>query len=241
MNRPKIKIADPLIDESPIQQLRTRRTASDDIFDYLYSSIVSLKIVPGTRMSETEVARQFDVSRQPVREAFIRLDNMGLLQIRPQRATLVRKIVEREIIDESFVRTAVEVEAARQAVVHFSPQSEQLLEENLEKQWQALENQEFRRFQMLDGQFHRLVFAAGKCEFAFKTFGDRRSHVERLCMLTLTSREHYLPLFEEHKQIFDLLKARDLEPLLLKMREHLTWVDRTLSHVKTTHPGFFEA
>lgn len=191
-------------------------------------------------MSETEVARQFDVSRQPVREAFIRLDNMGLLQIRPQRATLVRKIVEREIIDERFIRTAVEVEAARQAIVHFSQQSEKLLEENLTKQLEAIESEEFRRFQMLDGQFHRLIFAAGKCEFAFKSFADRRSHIERLCMLTLTSPEHYVPLYEEHKQILELLKARDLEPLLFKVREHLMWIDRTLGRVKLSHPGFFD-
>ncbi|MXW87614.1 MAG: GntR family transcriptional regulator [Boseongicola sp. SB0667_bin_21] len=49
-----------------------RRTNADDVFDYLHGEIVSLRLLPGTRISEIEVAGQFDVSRHPVREAFIR-------------------------------------------------------------------------------------------------------------------------------------------------------------------------
>ena len=73
------------------QTLRTldRRTNADDVFDYLHEQINLLKLLPGTRISEVEIADRFDVSRQPVREAFIRLSNLGLLLVRPQRATVV--------------------------------------------------------------------------------------------------------------------------------------------------------
>ena len=67
-----------------------RGTNADDVFDQLHSQIVSLEMLPGTRISEVEIASQFKVSRQPVREAFIRLANLDLLLVRPQRATEVR-------------------------------------------------------------------------------------------------------------------------------------------------------
>ena len=64
-----------------------RRTNADDVFDCLHGEIVSLRLLPGTWISEIEVAGQFDVSRQPVREAFIRFANQDLLLIRPHEAT----------------------------------------------------------------------------------------------------------------------------------------------------------
>ena len=45
----------------------SRRTTTDDIFDQLYADITSLELKPGTKVSEIEIAKKFDVSRQPVR------------------------------------------------------------------------------------------------------------------------------------------------------------------------------
>ena len=55
----------------------------------------TLDLPPGARLSEAEVARQMGVSRQPVRDAFCRLSQLGFLTIRPQRATTVSPISER--------------------------------------------------------------------------------------------------------------------------------------------------
>ena len=51
-----------------------RRTTVDCVFERLHADIINLNLLPGAKLSEVEVARQMDVSRQPVREAFIRLD-----------------------------------------------------------------------------------------------------------------------------------------------------------------------
>ena len=67
-----------------------RRTTTDEVFDRLHEEIVTLELLPGTKLSEVEVARRFGVSRQPVRDAFNRLSNLDLLLIRPQKATEVR-------------------------------------------------------------------------------------------------------------------------------------------------------
>lgn len=239
MNRPELDVVANIADDSVLHSRRMRRTASDDIFDYLYSAIVTLKIEPGSKMSETEIAKQFDVSRQPVREAFIRLDNMGLLEIRPQRATLVRKINEKKYIHERFVRTALEMEAARQAVIHMTIDDEQKFEINLKQQKKAIEIEDFQRFLALDGVFHRLIFAAGKCDFAFNSVGEHRSHVDRICVLALSNKEEFMPLYEGHKEIYQLLLQRELDPLLTKIRQHLLWFDNILKSVKASHGQYF--
>ena len=103
------------MNSSPALLQAVRRSAADEVFNKLHGDIVSLRLLPGTKLSESEIAKQCDVSRQPVREAFIRLNNKGLLTVRPQKATLVRKISIREILNARFIRTAVEVEVVRKA------------------------------------------------------------------------------------------------------------------------------
>ena len=68
-------------------EIRELRTSVDDIFDVLRKEILSLALRPGDKLSETDVAARFGVSRQPVRGAFNRLANQDLLVIRPKRAT----------------------------------------------------------------------------------------------------------------------------------------------------------
>ena len=68
------------------QELRPR-TVTDQIFELLYERVVNLSLPPGAKLSEAEVAAQMGVSRQPVRDAFYRLSQLGFIQIRPQRAT----------------------------------------------------------------------------------------------------------------------------------------------------------
>ena len=52
------------------------KSTADEVFDKLYEDIVTLKILPGSKISETEVARRLGVSRQPTRDAFRRLHNL---------------------------------------------------------------------------------------------------------------------------------------------------------------------
>jgi len=62
------------------------------VFHELKNAIITMALTPGQALSENEIAAQMGVSRQPVREAFIRLSEAGLVRIRPQRGTFVVKI-----------------------------------------------------------------------------------------------------------------------------------------------------
>jgi DNA-binding GntR family transcriptional regulator len=79
------------------------RSTADVVFDRLHEEIATLSILPGTKISEADIARRFGVSRQPARDAFRRLHNLDLLEIRPQRATVVRRFSLAEIENTRFV------------------------------------------------------------------------------------------------------------------------------------------
>ena len=82
------------------------------LYQALRQAIIRMVLAPGRALSEKEIADTFDVSRQPVREAFIRLSESGLLEVRPQRGTYVVRISEGAVMEARFVREAVEVVGA---------------------------------------------------------------------------------------------------------------------------------
>ncbi|WP_424696892.1 GntR family transcriptional regulator [Escherichia coli] len=89
-------------------QLNPTQPVNQQIYRILRRDIVHCLIAPGTPLSEKEVSVRFNVSRQPVREAFIKLAENGLIQIRPQRGSYVNKISMAQVRNGSFIRQAIE-------------------------------------------------------------------------------------------------------------------------------------
>lgn len=218
----------------------SRRTTTDDVFDRIYSDITTLVLKPGTKISEVEVAKHFDVSRQPVREAFIRLSNMGLLVVRPQRATLVRKISRKEVADARFVRAAVEVEVIRTACEQFDDSHRAAFEENLERQALTVKPNDFEKFRELDAHFHKLLCVCAGSELAYKTIAEGKAQVDRLCAMSLSEPTEFQQVYEDHVQMFELLKTGDAEKAVKLMRKHLSRVDATIEEASRSNEDFFE-
>lgn len=228
------------MNSSTAVQQTARRTSADEVFDQLHADIVSLRLLPGTKPSESDTAKQKQVSRQPVREAFIRLNKMRLLTVRPQKATLVRKISVREILNSHFIRTAVEVEVVRKACNNTSDINTDTFEVNLSQQLQSAKNSNPDSFHILDYEFHQQICVAAGVEFAFDTISENKSHVDRLCMLCLANEQAMIELIDDHTQIFNALKKRDVSRMIDVTRHHLSRLDNTLTLARKEHSALFD-
>ena len=78
------------------------------IYRLLWDAIVSLKILPGQLVSEKEIAAVLNASKTPVREALIRLEDVGLVQVVPQSGTYVTPIQREAYIEGCFIRLQLE-------------------------------------------------------------------------------------------------------------------------------------
>src|SRR5918998_1345059 len=94
----------------------TVRSLRHDIAEALRQAIRDRHLMPGARILETDVAKRFSVSRQPVREAIRMLEHEGLLTSVPNRGTFVTRVSVEDSIDICDVREALEGLAARRAV-----------------------------------------------------------------------------------------------------------------------------
>ena len=220
--------------------LGDRRTSVDEIFDYLYEEIASLRLRPGDRISEAEIAARFNVSRQPVRDAFSRLANLDLLLIRPQRATEVRRFSMREIEKSRFVRAAVEKEVLRRAAALCDAGGEAQLNAALERQEKAAAAGDLDAFTKLDYAFHETICAIADTDYAFDVILEEKAKVDRLCMLGLAKIQRMPELVADHRAIADAIIAHDAGAAVKAGALHLSRLDDTIAHITANHDSYFE-
>lgn len=221
-------------------QATDRRTNVDGIFDHLHNEILSLQLRPGDKISEADIAARFDVSRQPVRDAFSRLANLDLLLIRPQRATEVKRFSHREIVKSRFVRAAVEREVLRLAATHCTAQDAAKFKTSLAEQKKAIKKGDIEAFGKLDYAFHELLCHAGRVEFAFDVIMTEKSKLDRLCMLSLEKEDRMPQLLEDHRAIAEAVIAHDVAAAIEHGVVHLSRLDETIEQISQSNAHYFE-
>jgi DNA-binding GntR family transcriptional regulator len=218
----------------------TRRTSADIVFEQIYDQIITLGLMPGDKISEAEVAERFGISRQPVRDAFNRLDNLRLIQIQPQRATMVKKFSLPGIAAARFIRLALEIEIIKVACQKWSPEKEPQFVENLAAQERAVDALDQTAFHGLDEEFHRLIADTADAPFAFELILQKKAQVDRICVLSLKDGEGMRSLLDDHRQIFELLRAGDATGAEAVLRVHLSRIESTIDKIHREHADYFE-
>lgn len=220
--------------------LTARRTSVDDVYDYLHTQISTLQLKPGDRISEAEIATQFGVSRQPVRDAFSRLANLDLLLIRPQRATVVRRFSMLAITKARFVRAAIEKEVLSRAASFCDAKGEKLLDAALKRQHDLVKSGSFEGFGPMDYEFHKTLCAIARADFAFDVILEEKAKVDRLCMLGIDKEQRIPDLVADHQAIADAIKAHDAPTAIAAGMVHLSRLDETVERIRATNANYFE-
>ena len=213
-------------------------SATDQVFDAIYRAIISQELPPGAKISEVEIAGQFDVSRQPVRDAFFRLSKLGFLSIRPQRATRVTKISEQAVRNAAFVRTALEVACFAVALERLEATGLAELRALLQAQQDAVTRDARAEFHDLDDAFHRRICEIAGHGHVWALIREQKAHMDRVRFLSL-SQDSQLAR-DEHVQILDALEARDAVRTEAMVRQHLSRILTFVSQIRETHGEYFE-
>src|ERR1051325_1510213 len=171
------------------------------------SSIVTMRLPPATALSEQDIADRLKVSRQPVREAFIKLSEIGLVRVLPQRGTFVTKISEKDVLDARFVREAVECAIARRASAGIASSAVEELRGIIGEQRKAARAKDEERFFVLDDAFHRSLASAADCAYAWKVVEEAKGQMDRVRFLSIPdTMPTELPIVQ-HQAILDAIAA----------------------------------
>ena len=220
-------------------ELNISEPVNQQVYRTLRRAIITCQVLPGILLSEKDISTQFNVSRQPVREAFIKLAEAGLVKILPQRGTFVTKISVKKVIDGQFIREAVECAIIKRATQEISDADLLLLEQNLKEQIDANKRKDIRYFLEKDDEFHQILMNVVDCPMAWETVENIKAMMDRVRYLTLEDISPPEDLVKQHEKIVIALKKHDPEMAALALHEHLSTILKTIKLVSQQHNEWF--
>lgn len=219
--------------------LRLKDPIAPQLFTLLRQGIVEMRLRPGEVLSEQDIAGRFGVSRQPVREAFIKLSEAGLVEIRPSRGTFVMKISMREVANARFVREAIECAMARNACRLANATQIAALRRQVEDQSAAAALNDYWTFNEMDELFHRTIAEIVECDYAWRTVEAARIQTDRVRYLSLPNTSPMPLLISQHEEIVRHIEARDADGAEAAMSRHLREILVALPRLAAAHPDLF--
>lgn len=219
--------------------LKPTEPLAPQLIALLKRRIAAIDLPPGSALSEKDIAAQFNVSRQPVREAFIKLSEAGLVEIRPSRGTWVVKISVREVCNARFVREAIESDLARNAARLATERHIIALQELVDRQRLVAEAGDFEGFNALDETFHRTIADTLGNDFALRIVETARFQTDRVRLLSLPNATPLKVLIGQHQAILDSIVRRDAEGAAEAMCRHLREILLALPSIAAAYPEYF--
>ena len=206
-----------------------------NIHSEIRQDIVSLRLRPGERLSENELALRFGTSRAPVREAIIRLADEGLIEVLPQRGSFVSRISLGAVERARFVREALEVAVVRRAAERgLSEPALKRIHATLAEQEQARRDAE--RFTLADDAFHRVFAEDIGIPQVWSTLEREKSQLDRVRFLSLPSVTPVDALIAQHKDIIAAILRREPDAAAAAMQVHLSEVLKIVETLAAEHP-----
>ena len=222
-----------------VQALKVQdKSATNQVFQVLNRAIITLQLPPGEKISEAEIAKEFGISRQPVRDAFYRLASLGLLNIRPQRGTIISFISEQKLLTARCARTALEVECLRVLIENPQNIDHEKLELLLNQQSKAIQKEGTIEFHQLDHQFHKAIVEMSGHKDIWQLIADQKAHIDRVCYLTLGARAEHA--YNEHLDLYKSIKDKNAAKAEATLRQHFASILSDLKHIRKTYAQYFD-
>ena len=220
--------------------------SSEHIYEVLKEEIMFLEIVPGSVISEIEMACRFGVSRTPIRDVFKRLENEGVVQIMPQKGTVVSRIDLKNLTDMMYMREKLELSIIEDLID--KGHNEQLVKLRLLllTQEKAFEEEGItyeklaKQFIKGDNDFHRLIFKSVGKERIWDLMLQTTPHYQRFRAINnLQNIDVVRALLEEHRNILLLLENRDKEGVKKLYAKHIYGGAKSIADIISSNQEFF--
>jgi DNA-binding GntR family transcriptional regulator len=198
-----------------------RNVLREQIKDVILGRILDGKYAPGSRLVETRIARELEVSQNSVREALRDLEHLGCVLYEPYRGCSVKAFSTAELLEAFPVRRALEELAARMAAENMTEDELGELARYYEEMMKAAEDDDPHRQSQVDTAFHAAIVHGS----ANATLQRQWSLLEPLARTYITlerSVTDLVPLCEEHLPVLRALQDRQGQEAASALGKHFT-------------------
>ncbi len=211
------------------------------VLETLRQEILSLVLPPGTALSRPELQARFGLSSTPVRDALMRLQEEGLVDIFPQHATIVSPIDLAGANQAQFLRRSIELEAVRTLAQAPDAGVIERLRSLIRQQSAFAALGEYEAFTTADQAFHRTMYDALRIGALWYLMRRQSGHIDRLRRLNLPVAGKMHEIILAHAAIVDAIEAGKPDEAQQALRLHLSRSLQFVDKLQESHPQYFRS
>lgn len=218
---------------------RPHENGRDYAMRTLKENIVHFQLEPGSQISENELAAELGLSRTPVREALIELAKVKIIEIYPQRKTII-SLIDYDLVEETrFMRLHLETAVMDLVCQYVTEEELEELKENVRLQKFYLEHFNSDKLLELDNQLHKRFFDIAKKPEIYALMDSVSIHFDRVRNLALSAVKD-LKIIKDHEDIVDAVGARDAELAKSILKKHLTRYQVDAVSIRRQYPQYIK-
>lgn len=206
---------------APVVAPLKRRRLVDDATQMLRNAILNGRLRDGARLRQTVLADQLGISRTPIREALVRLQDEGLVELLPGGGVRVRLLNPDEAVELYDLREVLDGLAARLAATRATAATRARLERALIRMTQCLERRDANQWFPAHVSFHDEIFRAAGNARLLALGAVVRLSIRHFHPLLLRTARRLEDASREHRGIFEAIVARDAARAETLARAHI--------------------
>jgi DNA-binding GntR family transcriptional regulator len=208
------------------------------IYEQLLQAIVTGKLAEGERLLEANLAKLFNVSRQPIREALRMLVTDGFIELMPYKGVIVSNITPREAMDTLELKGMVEGYAAWKGAQMFGPDMIFGLEQILLQMEAHVQKEESREIFQDNYTFHFKIVSGVGNEKMMKYYQGLFNAHQRYYAIGLATQPGWRTSIDEHQLILEKIRSRDAAGAFTCARQHASnTIERVLAALEKRKKG----
>ncbi len=214
-------------------------------YDRFKKDILIFNLSPGDSVSAAKIAVRYGVSRTPAREALVKLETEGLVEIIPQSRSVISRIDLQRAKQEWFVRRSLELSMVDMIFDSITDADIDRMvaynEEMLQLASHAGNHEDCYNYLLADNAFHAVTYEACGQHLSASVIGNTMAHYSRLRFLTEMEDIYRDRTLGGHQGLIECLRKRDSAGYRERLSVHLGHILNDIEILLTKYPNYFES
>lgn len=213
---------------SPVNlpNLGSTPSASEIIVKYIREAVIAGDIGEGEPIRQDEIARLFNVSKIPVREALKRLEAEGLVEFKKNKGAIVSLISEEELAQIFEVRVMLETKLLELSIPNMT---EDVYAEAENICSQFVDEMDVGNWAVLNWELHQCLYSPAKRPYMLGLIRSIYDKIERYLRLQMSVDEGRLRANHEHRELVRVCKNKDVKAAVELIKHHIDGVCNSLN------------
>jgi DNA-binding GntR family transcriptional regulator len=203
------------------RERRKGKTLKEEIIEYLRTRIITNELKPGDRVVELDIAKKYDISRGPVREAVRLLEDEGLLEYKKNIGCVVRVLTQKEMRENYLIVSSLEKLSIDLTEGVIKEQHLEVMEESAKKIAEYVKEGDIEKVIEADYEIHKQIVLNTENDKLFELW-DSMKPLNYAIYHTILNKDKSIieRISQKHLDFIEVLKEQDVEKSIEEINNH---------------------